>query len=750
MAAIANKIVIGDLSHPLFTFENESIREIYSDTAVSLIGDELYIDQFSPVLDCEALTPYTFKPTDSEGIKTSGGEIFSTRHTYNLRELPYGTRITFFTDDVIVGEFFCKRVERTGKNTYKLNAMSAIGLMDKQYHMGNIYTGQLFPAVLAEILGNEYEYEIDSNTSIATQRVFGWLPYSTRRRNLHQLMVAYGVNLVKNELGKMKFTYLDESDPIPINDAQVFSGGSVRYDEPASRVEVTEHTFRYDSRVEEETIWDNTQDDVADHTLVTFDKPIYPESVHGTDGDITIHSIGVNYAYISGLGVLVGKPYLHTTKVVSADNESAVDEKIVKIEEATLVTLMNSENVLERLSQYYFNATMVKQDIVNEGEKAGGRYVTHNVFGEPVIGFISKMSTRVTSFKRSSCEIIQGYVPSGAGVNYPNRHIVPLNTNASSQWTIPSAVFQKDKPLIRVVLIGFGEDGTRGEDGESGTVADSMEIGHGGAGGSGGKGGKGGKIFSVTLDVTGFTKLNFSNSGKNSIMTTTPSSSSYSSANGASLYAGFYDPYDGTVYALPGMDGVSGGNGGDSEVKSYHSMTFPNKAKPGEGVTYNSISYTGGSIGERDRFVGMAYSYGQDFPDKYVNGYGRNDYLYFTVFINGCGGGGAAVGADGGDGLGIGVGLYYNSTTGLYAGTGGAGGNAASPPATIALYGQGGNGGHGGGGGGASGMREYYNMMRMDPNALPPDETDSVPTLGLGGAGSAGTAGYYGCAIIYY
>ena len=47
MAAIPNKIVIGnDQENPLFVFENDAIIEVNSDTSVSLIGEELYIDQF--------------------------------------------------------------------------------------------------------------------------------------------------------------------------------------------------------------------------------------------------------------------------------------------------------------------------------------------------------------------------------------------------------------------------------------------------------------------------------------------------------------------------------------------------------------------------------------------------------------------------------------------------------------------------------------------------------------------------------
>ena len=153
-----------------------------------------------------------------------------------------------------------------------------------------------------------------------------------------------------------------------------------------------EHGYYYLSNAEEEVLFD-TQANVVENTVVTFDHPIYPDSLTVEEGgDLTISSRGTNYAIVSGSGILKGVPYVHTTKRLTADNEEALTEKIVTIEEATLVTAANSENVLARLSAYYFHATTVQNSIIANGESTGKRYSFENAFHEPTSAFLVKKS----------------------------------------------------------------------------------------------------------------------------------------------------------------------------------------------------------------------------------------------------------------------------------------------------------------------------------------------------------------------
>lgn len=717
MAAIENRIVIGnDQNDPIFVFTNDEIMSVNSDTSVSLVGEELYIDQFSTEVDYYVWIPYVFKPTDYDGFLSSDGKVLCTKMNYDIRLLPYGTKIVYYMAGAIAGVYYVKTVERTGREFYKITAVSAIGLMDKQPHKGGIYTGQYLQDVIEDIMGTDYNYSIDG--VVATQRVYGWLPYSTKRDNLYQIMLAYGVEILTGDNGAMFFTFPDDSQTYQIPVERVYSGGKVIYDEPASQIDISEHSYHYDPNVQEEVLFDNSADETVTDALVTFNHPIYPASIYCSSGSLTITEAATNYAIVSGVGILSGKPYVHNVRVISNTNSSAPVEKVVSVKDATLITFITADSVLSRLSEYYFNATRVEQGILVETEKPGRMYATQNAFGEVMTGFISRMQKSVTSIAKANCRFIQNYDPTGAGQAYTERVLIPLPEGASETWAIPQAVFDKENPVFRVVLIGRGQDGAPGADGADGTSSGTNSgLGKGGAGGAPGAGGLGGNIMIVTLNATGLTQVTLSNSGNDSVLSS--QYYHYSSVNGSPNSFGYFDILTGEVLAYPGNDGVAGANGGDGDYYS-HTSGEASTAQPGGDVEYEGTLYTGGSAGERAIISGSTVG---------ISGNIR-------IYLSACGGGAAAPGENGGDAVG------YTGPTEWGDPGNGADAVPASPPS--ANYGNGGNGGNGGGGGGAGASVEYWNYAYTSVIG-----TESG-TPGKGGKGSDGSAGNYGCAIIYY
>jgi len=717
MQAISNRIVIGnDQDNPIVTFENAEIIAVNSDTSVSLVGEELYINQFEATVDYYVWVPYVFKPTDYDGFLSSDGLVLCTKQNYDIRLLPYGTKIVYYSGNEVAGVFYVKTVERVARAWYKIHAISAIGLLDKQYHRGGIYQGQYFQDVVAEILGNDYNYVVDG--VVAVQRVYGWLPYDTKRNNLYQLLTAYGVEIVLGDSGAMFFTFPEEAQARPIPTDRVFVGGTVIYDEPASLVEVNEHSYHYDPNVEEVTLFDNSADESVTDAMIIFDEPIYPASIYCSTGNLTISSTHANFAVVSGSGILSGKPYVHNIRLVSKTNPNAPVEKVVSVQDATLVTFINADNVLSRLSEYYFNATRVEQDIKVENEKCGYLYSTENPYNEVMTGYIVKMSKSVTSFARATCRFLLNYRPTGQGQAYTDRVLIPLPEGASETWTIPQDVFEKETPLVRIVLIGRGQNGTPGADGEDGISSSTVTgRGRGGRGGAPGTGGIGGNILIVTLDATGLTEITLSNSGNDSVLRS--QYYNYSSADGAPNSFGYFDILNGDIYAYPGIDGTAGGAGGDGDVYS-HTTGEESVAQPGEDVEYLGTLYTGGVAGSRAVIPG--------------NTVGISGNL--KIYLSACGGGAAAPGENGGDAVG-----YTGPTE-----WGDPGNGADAVPASLPSpnYGNGGNGGNGGGGGGAGHSTEYWNYAYTSVIG-----TESGPP-GKGGKGSDGSAGNYGCAIIYY
>lgn len=702
------KIIIGPLDAPILEFDNVTIESTVEEAAISLLGDELAVDVLEPVVEYKVYIDYDLISSDGYRLISSDGYELRPYSNYDLEKLPYGTKLTYFIDNRVHGEFFVKDVDHQTEKQFQINAQSAIGKMSSQPHVGGMYD-DLFGAVLADVLGDEYEYTMTDE--VAELRVRGYLPYGTRRSNLQQLIAAYGVTILRSDAGGMLFTKLGDTTPVEISEDRLYTGGKVKTGEIASRVEVTEHAFFFMDNVAEETVYDNTKSDMVTNAPVKFSKPIYPDSLRCSEGSLTISERGVNYAIVSGTGILVGKPYTHTTRILAKDNPNATTEKVVPLSKVTLVTVANSDNVLLRLAEYHFNARRVKSGVVLADEKPGRRYRLLDGFRRQTTGFLAKMSTTASGKTKADCEFIANYVPKAVGNAYSSLDVL---TAASGIWNIPEKVFEKEIPYIRVVLIGPGETGRRGSPGEAGERATDTRAGKGGKGGLGGLGGNGGKILSLTIDCTGLT--NFAYTISRSGVRFIGGGLDLNSVNGASSPTGFLDIFTGTVYALPGRAGEPGADGGKGG--KYTHSTTGTYAEAGGDVSYNGRTYKGGAPGSRTIINGATLGLASSM-DIY-NGRG--------------GGSGAAIGVNGkkaGDGKST---LDSKGADGVQP--------VKADPAN-GIPGSGGNGGHGGSGAGGGGIEEWYNA---DYNSVIAVYPYSGGAPGPGGLPSEGAPG----AILIY
>lgn len=706
---MANKILIGsDIGSPIFESTNASIESCSVVLSSAMSGEELAIDQFMPVVYDAAYISVSFVPKNSTGLRTADGKTFNVkRGGPYLDKLPYGTPIWYYNNDSLIGKFYSQRIVRTGKAKFDVLAVSAVGILDGQQHNGGIYTGQTFNAVARDIIGDQFTFSCADD--VANIGIVGWLPIGTRRSNLHQLLFACGVSLYKDANGDIVFRFPDTGTVKNIPDNRIFLGGNVDYQTPATKAEVTEHTFMQSPVDEEVTLYDNTDSETANHVFVTFrDAPVYDLTV--TD-NLTIEESGVNYAIVSGIGTLTGKKYSHITRVLSAhtDDSTAV-EKAVSVTEATLVNIANSENVLRRVLSYYSSAKIIRNDIVLEGELAGDQVSFNNPYNEAEQAFIASLDITASSFLRASCEMITGYFPSGGGNNYKEVQIL----TGRGVWTSP-----KDGK-IRVAVIQGGQGGHGGYDGTSGgtnskhksfnnsytymTVMNSSDY---GIGGKGAEGGNAGKVFVITLEVTKGQKFNFASGvggiggerGEAGTDGTHSTFGEYTSENGVIPDGGYMDIINNVLYASKGAHGQNGENGkiGAPDVNSRG----------------------GGKLGGYPS-TGAFY-----VPELKVS----------APFESGGGGqGGGAYGKVGGAGETVESGKSDLSCRG---------GDGATPYANPKpkKIGCGGDGGHGGGGGGTGGTMTV-NVSRFSSVTI-------WSTGGAGGLGSNGSDGADGGIIIY-
>lgn len=697
---MAERIIIGeDINNPLYTFDNATIKNCVCVLCSSLVGEELAIDQFMPVVYNASYVQVNFVPVGSDRLITSEGQVFRcfSGETGFLDTLPYGTPIWYYSGDVLMGKFYSQRITRTAKTYFDIIAVSAIGVLDGQEHNGGLYTGQTFQTVAAEIIGDQFAFSCAED--VAGIQIFGWLPIGTRRSNLHQLLFACGVSLSKDSSGEMYFRFPDAETYKDIPKSRIFLGGNIDYMTPATTANVTEHAYLALSTDQAVTLFDNTDGSgAADNTFVKFSAA--PVRDLATTGSLTIVESGVNYAIVTGTGTLTGKPYTHTTKVISKSvTGSSAAEKAVSVTEATLVSIANSENVAQRVLSYYSAARIIASDIILGDEKPGDLISYTNPYDDPELAFLASMEVNASSFLRASCEMVTGYVPSGQGNNYTEAVVL----TGEGEYT-----FDADAESAVVVMMQAGSGGAsggKGTDADNNTALSYDAV--YGEGGVPGARGQGGKIYSIKLANPGGSKFAYKCGapGVGGVADGTEASvpgteggettfGSYSSASGERSETGYVNLFTGEVYALPGVDGVAGGDG-------------CNSSHEGTSVSFNGQTWVPGRQGA-----------------SYSTSAGNGDGGY---------GGGPAVGSNGENGS-----DGRANSNGGYGGTGGDGAVPVHGEKAVSL-GSGGSGGHGGGGGGNGGRGSGPEDKDRMSNGSP----------GNGSSGSNGGDGAPGCIIIY-
>lgn len=685
---------------------------------------ELTIDTLTSDIQTASSLPTIFSPSDANTLETTDGQYLTVSpwvkvQTSDPGAFRYGEECRYYHDDVLIGIFYMESIKRIGATSYEINCISAIGLLDKSTYYGGLWLGAAsttVEALLSDIIGGIVPWTLDEK--LKKLRVYGWLPVSTRREALHQLLFAEGISLKKTADGRLWFTTLNYDTPVYIPGNKIFIGGDIDFRTPANRVHVYEHTYLSTSNDEQKTLYEGSVEfgtsvnapsgAVRDGILVTFDAPIHSLSITGG----TILESGVNYAVLGPTNgcILTGKLYAHTTRTVTRQRAAAreiVEKKDneVTVKNVTLISPINSDNVADRMMAYYGSAAVVSNEFVLDDVRPGAPVRFEDPFGQEASGYLQSVDITMSKLLRAAGTIITGYTYVSPGGDYSNR--VAFTSNFT--WTPPAGVAR-----AKVILIGGGSAGAPGMNGENGTNGTAARVikymtgsevkqgtpGTPGRGGAKGSGGSGGKIMTLTLELSGASTVTGQVGSKNGgVSSVTAGGRTYSSDSGAVSVTGYTDIMTGETYALPGSPGDHDGGSGGKAVSGT----------TGSGESGESVAGYHGGAGNR-------WSYLQ-WEDGNASGHTLP-----------AGGGGAAYGENG---------IDANSYC-----SGGRGGNAVTSKAAPTVPGCGGHGGNGGGGGGAGGA-----------GYIDGPATSGVGNPGFGGSGgsgSPGTDGASGIVIIYY
>lgn len=660
-----------------------------------------------------------YKELRADALEADTLDITVLSESGTIRYFDKNEKVEFFRSSRRVGTYHLQSVTRVGPKVYTLSALSAVGLLIVRPHRGGIYTGQTVAEVVAEICG---DIPILIETVYRNIKLYGWLPIASARDNLRQVLFAIGAWLHTDENGTLRVQKLWDGTASVIDFNSVDSRNiHVKHLDPVSAVAVTEH--QYIAGTEDVTLFEGT---AQQGDVIEFDEPAHTLTAEG----FTILESGANYAVLSaGTGKLTGKSYVHNRRVVTRTVTEGAAKNVEEIADATLVSLVNSSAVAQRMAAYYACREQLTVDVNPAAEHAGHVVSLWNEWDkQQTLACIASRETKISGLLKSRTSALVGFLPPQPETTeyYDERAVL----TGSGSWPVPEGA-----KGIKAILIQAGGGGYSGENGDDAATPEhtanygAYKNGGQANGGAGGLPGVCGKILQIDVNIQGQSLIPYScgAGGIGGIAIRGEGSKAgyegghttfgnYSSKDGDVSNVGYVDPITGDVYAAPiATQGIHGG------------------ISSGATGTYMDTFVQGDPVVDEDGNTWVAGIPGNQLPRNEV--YLGSPSLY--IYSNAGSGGGAAVGANGGTG-------YAGSVTASTAetGTGGDGANAAANAKIPDCYGSGGYGGHGGGGGGGSGMCS----AQLDPW----DKTFTLGPLARGGLGGQGGNGAPGCIILYY
>lgn len=632
------------------------------------------------------------------------------------------SKMLYFREERQAGVFYAQSIQREGPEFYKLSGASTMSLLASRLHSGGIYTGQTAETIIREIVGN---LPFVMKGSIKDTKLYGWLPYAkpperSARDNLVQVLFAVGATVKTDPDGTLRIVPLWNGISGCIQKDRIYQDCTVEYEKsPVTAVSVTEHQYMVGG--DEKKLFEG---EAQANDIITFNEPMYSLTATG----FRILASGANFARVSsGTGTLTGRQYIHMTRQI-VENIRSGPENVKSVSDATLVSLVNSKSVAQRMAAYYKCTERIRFPVLHGNEGPGDILLTYHPYDKDLVSAcIETEDTSISNTLRTMVSALVDYKPPQISqvVTYDQHQLI----TTSGTVTLPDGV-----ESVRVILISGGAGGTAGQKGSDGTAGSGSSssssagsttvhpstgaAGKGGNGGGGGGGGAGGRVASfeikgaaiktITVNIGGGGAGGSSNGSAGSTgsdTTVTINGATYSSYAGSVTSSGYQDLVTGIVYATPGGSGNAGAKGGDGGAPTS-SENYPGSS--------------GASAGSNRGGPGGSGSY---------NGDGNK----YTRSLGGGGGGGAAYNAPGGTG---------GSGSGSNGGAGGTGatGTRPSTPSRPGCGGPGGNGGGGGGGGGGT-LTAAMNGGSTRANG---------GSAGPGGNGGPGGYGAPGCVILYY
>lgn len=272
--------------------------------------------------------------------------------------------LSVYFNGVLRATTFIKSSKQKAHFLWNIQSEDYIGLMDNVSFYGGIYNGKDAYDLFEEIfVVAKVPYMI--NPDLKGVLVYGYIPFTTCRNALMQVAFAVQNVVDTSNSNKVNVYELQENISQTISLDRIMQGQNFVDEEIVTAVELTSHTY---IPIEDTmNVYNSEESGEGENIFIKFSEPLHDLSI--TNGEIL--SSGTNYAVINAGAecVLMGQKYEHTTQTRKKTNPLVLAsdiENVVAIENATLVSSYNVDNVLEKCYNWLVNNNTINLDIVEK------------------------------------------------------------------------------------------------------------------------------------------------------------------------------------------------------------------------------------------------------------------------------------------------------------------------------------------------------------------------------------------------
>jgi len=347
--------------------------------------------------------------------------------------------------ETFLGKYYLEEWKNVSEHEFEFKAIDIIGVMDATDYDGGFWgTATALSTILAQILNPiDVLYTLDDD--IKDTELTGWIPPGTYREALQQVCFAAKATASTARSSRLLINPVSLPDKlydVKISDSEKFMEQSVELQPLVTSIELVAHNYTQGDTLEE--IF-NKELPAGSHKII-FEKPYYDIVINGPgytpsllitenedfiiteNGDFIEvggeYVFGPNSLYLNmesaGTVIITGYPWLDSkrsyifreTGVTEYANKNAL-----KIDEATLISDTNAQDVLDQARDYYRQRYMQTIKLLPSSVKPTDIVLTNTFYGKKILANTKKMSTDMTGGYLATTEIFgiePAYIPPAA------------------------------------------------------------------------------------------------------------------------------------------------------------------------------------------------------------------------------------------------------------------------------------------------------------------------------------------------